>query len=530
MSSHTVLKFSPQKIHTPASVPSPLRTKQPTPETHSLPFTTIIISPKRSISATETGSPVKKLKTTGDRDPSPDSSFEIEMTHATRQTRTDFLHSKHIQLPYSLVENGKALSPPLGDWSVIISLFPNIKGAEVMDPFLIILVPTLPPKPWPLTVGGLPLRFTTEEYVDLFDRGRCGRGPKVLQELDLHAMQRTIDINDRIFEEVVEVFRKLNIPIRDIFWFGSFWQITTIDAVDVKKLPWRIANSAAFYLTVAEAPDGDPAALRRKVPVGKDFDDTNYATTPDALLRPGIMLSSSKYTIFDPQNEQIQEVFDSTTSGILVVNTKGELFITVATHGFIKQDDGLVYHPNPVTGKSIGRIVEHIPHTGISIVRLNAGLRYVNETFGTRSTTDPEEEEGMRVSAPSCNYPPHTKIYDFLEMNSPYTGKCEGQLLGIGIRILLPPDDGTNGEKEMSYIRHQWVCFENNGHGQEPAVDGCCSAGTVLVDGRQGRAVGMVRRFQKHGSEQQPPLCLTVSATELCEHGYEICAGVQQFT
>ncbi|KAI4134513.1 MAG: hypothetical protein LQ341_006017 [Variospora aurantia] len=356
MSSHTVLNFSPQKIHTPASVPSPLRTKQPTLEALSLPFTTIIVSPKRSISTTETLSPVKKLKAIGGRDPSPDSSFEIDLTHTTHQTRTEFLHSKHIQLPYSLVEDGKALSPPLGDWSLIASLFPNTRGVEVMPPFLTILVPTLPPKPWPLTVGGLPLRFTTDEDADLFDRGRCGRGPKVLQELDLHAMQRTIDINDRIFEKVVEVFRTLlNIPIRDIFWFGSFWQITTIDAVDVMQLPWRIANSAAFYLTVAEAPDGDPAALRRKVPVGnEDFDDdnTNYATAPDALLRPGIMLSSSIYTIFDdPPNEQIQEVFDSTTSGILVVNTKAELFITVATHGFIKQDDGLVYHPNPATGE-----------------------------------------------------------------------------------------------------------------------------------------------------------------------------------
>ncbi|KAL8646558.1 MAG: hypothetical protein Q9210_006074, partial [Variospora velana] len=470
MSSHTVVNFSPQKIHAPASVPSPLRTKQPTPETLSLPFTTIILSPKRSISATETGSPVKKLKATGGRDPSPDSSFEIDLTHTTHQTRTEFLHSKHIQLPYSLVENGKALSPPLGDWSLIISLFPNTKGAEVMDPFLIILVPTLPPKPWPLTVGGLPLRFTTEEYVDLFDRGRCGRGPKVMQELDLHSMQRTIDINDGIFEEVIEVFRKLNIPIRDIFWFGSFWQITTIDAVDAKQLPWRIANSAAFYLTVAEAPDGDPAALRRKVPVGKDFDDTHYATTPDALLRPGIMLASSKYTIFDPQNEQMEEVYDSTTSGILVVDTEGELFITVATHGF--EQDGLVYHPNPATGEVIGRIVEDLPHTDISIVRLNAGLRYVNETFGT--STDPE---GTRVSGITPPYPPHIKTYELLEMNSPYTGKSEGQLLGTGIRI---PDDDTNGK--MRYIQHKWVCFEN---GDEP-VDGCC--GTVLVDG-QGRAL-----------------------------------------
>lgn len=354
-----------------------------------------------------------------------------------------------------------------------------------------------------MTVGGLPLQFSTDANTETFKRGLCGRGPKTLNELDLHSKT---DLNDSILRQAVSTFQSLKIPIRDIFYFGGFWQITTIHAVDAKQLPYRIANSPAFYRTVAEAPDGDPAALRKKVPEGKNADDTQYVTASDAILRPGIMVSSSLYTIIDPKDNKTYDVYDTTTSGILVADTDGQFFVTVATHGF--QPDGHVYHPNPKTGILIGNIVDSIPHTDISIVKLKPGLRYVNETFGT-----PTEPEGTRINGITPPYPPHLRAYDALTMNSPFTGKCEGQVLAVGARII---DDDTGGK--LAYIKHQWLLFEN---GDEP-VEGCC--GTPLTDG-EGAAVGLFRF--KHEKDQY---CLVVSAQELREYGYEICGGLQQFT
>lgn len=58
------------------------------------------------------------------------------------------------------------------------------------------------------------------------------------------------------------------------------------------------------------------------------------------------MLTSSAWTA--SENGEPYDIYKQTTSGILVVDDQGEAFITVATHGF--QTDGLVFHPNPISG------------------------------------------------------------------------------------------------------------------------------------------------------------------------------------
>ena len=139
------------------------------------------------------------------------------------------------------------------------------------------------------------------------------------------------------------MFQELKIKIRDIFWFGGFWQITIPDSTDIKLLPSSIAPNPAFYRTISEAPDPDLAVLRSKPPQGVEYNDTIYTTAPNALLGPGIMLSSSVRTII--RNGESKESFKIITSGILVTNRNGQISITVATYGF--EEDSLVYHPNP---------------------------------------------------------------------------------------------------------------------------------------------------------------------------------------
>ena len=85
----------------------------------------------------------------------------------------------------------------------------------------------------------------------------------------------------------------------------------------------------------------------------------NYADAPNALLRLGIMVSSST------MEDGYLTDFYKMTSSVLVANKDGELFITVATHVF--HADGLVYHPNPISGSVIGRIVKKLHGTDISM-------------------------------------------------------------------------------------------------------------------------------------------------------------------
>jgi hypothetical protein len=377
-----------------------------------------------------------------------------------------------------------------------LNLFPTTFAAEVIPPYVIIRVRTLPPKPWPFTVGGLPLWLTTDEFGDCFDRGRTGRGRKALEHIDLH---RKEEFSEDILKRAIAVFQALQVKIRDIMWGAGFWMITMPDNTDLNVLPVTIAHQICFYKFQSEDPDPDPSALRLKVPQSSEYDDTLYTTTSNALLRPGIMVSSS---IRLAKDGKTGETYKTTTSGILVVDRYGQLFITVATHGF--EDDGLVYHPNPVKGSVIGKIVDRLPGTDISIVKLNSGLRYVNETFRTKNNPD-----GIKTSSLSPGFPPHLRIYDPITMENPFSGSCAGLVLGLGAKI---PEEG-----DRDYVLHKWWIFEN---GNEP-VDGSC--GSPILDS-DGKVVGLFR-FMKETSRH----CLGVSAMELRAFGYEICDGEQQF-
>lgn len=165
------------------------------------------------------------------------------------------------------------------------------------------------------------------------------------------------------------------------------------------------------------------------------------------------MVTSSPWTA--TENEELHDMYKKTTSAILVVDEQGEPFITVATHGF--ETDGLIYHPNPISGSIIGKIVPNLPGTDLSVAKLNTGLRYTNQTFGTDANP-----EGVKIAAISPAYPPHLRRYDILDMNNPYTGHTEGTVIGVGFKL------ATEGETE--FISHTWTVFEN---GIEP-LDGSC--------------------------------------------------------
>ncbi|KAH0551323.1 hypothetical protein GP486_007432 [Trichoglossum hirsutum] len=514
MSTYTVLKFSPSKSSSGSAPRPPQRAIQPSPEKLSVPCTTVIVPQNHAGTTTEAGSPVKKKRAGKDKpvlgknigsDNFPntssngqiDAKFEVQLGQLSQDFMKSLAVSKRVELSYSLVENGRPTLPPHNGFSELLGLFPTTFAADVVPPFVIIRVRTLPPKPWPFTVGGLPLWLTVDESADYFDRGRIGKGQKKLEYIDL---QRREEFSVNILKEAITVFQDLHVKIRDIMWSPGFWRITVPDYTDLEVLPSFIARQVCFYKFLSEDPNTDPPALRSKVPQGVEYDDTFYALTPNALLRPGIMVSSS--IRYETRDGKVEDTFKTTTSGILVVDRHGQPFITVATHGF--EDDGLVYHPNPKKGSVIGKIVDRLLGTDISIVKLNPGLRYTNETFGTEDNPD-----GIKMSDISPCYPPHLRAYDAITMNNPFSGSCEGVVLGLGAMF---PEEGERG-----YVLHQWYILEN----VDGTVDGSCGSPILDCDGQ---VVGLFR-FKKENS----PHCFGVSAMELRTLGYEICGGVREF-
>ena len=154
------------------------------------------------------------------------------------------------------------------------------------------------------------------------------------------------------------------------------------------------------------------------------------------------MVRSSSRSVVEDGKTVYQ--YKSTTSGILVVDRDGNKFITVAAHGF--EEYGLVWHSTPNSGRVIGNIVTKLPKTDIAIVKLNPGIRYINETFGTA-----ENPNGIRTNGLSPNYSPYTRIGDEVTMDTPFSGFCEGLIIGLGLKI----------DNDTEYIGHVWSVFEN---------------------------------------------------------------------
>src|SRR5438034_10400189 len=68
-----------------------------------------------------------------------------------------------------------------------------------------------------------------------------------------------------------------------------------------------------------------------------------------------------------------------TTSGVLVRNGEGEVYMTVASKGF-PSDDATVCHAKP-DDLAIGEVVHRLGHTDIALAKLEDSISFENYTF-----------------------------------------------------------------------------------------------------------------------------------------------------
>jgi hypothetical protein len=208
MDAVTVLQFSPTKSVISPGVPS--RFIQPSPEKKSLTSTTVLVPRKKHISTCEAGSPMERVRQAGRNDDSLkpgksatylrgsetgkplrankslDAEFDSPLGNLSESLQRAVSSSKRVELTFTLIGDGRWTTPPSWDsFQELKSLFPTTFEVEVIPPILLIRVRVLPPKPWPMTVAGLPLRLTTDPDEECFKRGMVGRGGKELIDIDL---------------------------------------------------------------------------------------------------------------------------------------------------------------------------------------------------------------------------------------------------------------------------------------------------------------------------------------------------------
>jgi len=387
---------------------------------------------------------------------------------------------KHVPLPFRLIneygvfgcssENGRKLR------EYFRKAFPaaTVTQAIITAPYIIVLCAKIPSGLLPFTVGGLPTIFTTEE--DTWDlRYKLGISAQKRKHIVANLNLRTKDkVTDEAIRTIAEELQQLHLRPTEIGFMSGICRLAFPHSVDLTEIPYRIAGCGVYV----QFHSVTTAARRMNVPFDKDTND--YLAHADRTLRPGMMFSSS----FLDNGAQ----YLSTTSGLLVKDAEGQHYVTCALHGFLK--DGIVFHPDPIKGRQIGKVVQRFPNVDVGLVRLEPGIRYTNEFFESEGETSSVTPRRFAVS----------EYGDCLKMDNPYSGSCAAIVVGVN-HIL----------ENAEYHQHDWQIFERGIAANEE------SCGSPILD-ENGRVAAIFRFVDK----MNPKCGFGVTGAEVEKLGLEL--------
>ncbi|KGO63607.1 hypothetical protein PITC_049890 [Penicillium italicum] len=400
--------------------------------------------------------------------------------------------SRHMVLPFNLREKGTFHR----NSAQLMQLFTDTKSIRFDGYFLVFLLGSLPPKPWPLTIAGVQPYFTTDPNDDgpLPSTKRMGKS-RIFVDAEINVTHLPTSQVDDAFKLVFDFFARTEISITQIQYWGNFFMIVLENEdTDLTAVPRSIGCCNCFYLFDKEVrrPTQDQIPPRRLTePTVDIIDNSKYD-----ILRPGVMLSSGTCSTTDSEY--------LTTSGALVEDSNsGERYVTVASHGFPNGDR--VFHPC-ASGKEIGQIIKKLTYTDVAIVKLHDDVPFVNDPFES-------PVEGIRpiqlqnfVNVDSLM--PGDSVY----MNNPFVGYSEG-VCGPHTRDRIPRDDSN--QLTFEWVRTRW-CYMGQGSA-ESLRDGVC--GSPIWD-KNGNVIGFFRFAPASGHFLDWSFC--IGAGHIIERGFKI--------
>lgn len=401
---------------------------------------------------------------------------------------------RHITFPFDFRDAGAP--HPLDDEAkeLIFDLFPGTSGIAYDGSFLYLTVDPLPPKPWPKTIGGLPALFFASPRPGAADKPVQGRFvPSRNGRLAEDKNYRDVEDWSPLFVIVRDHFADLGIPMTEVMYWGNFIIIVLEKRdTDLTKIPASVAkvNCQVVFEDEMGRPK-KPQARRQHDPSPGNPDETKYET-----LRPGVRVSSG-YLPDEPG------AFITSTAGVLVKNSLGDKYLTVAGHGFPAECGLSVMHPSPSNGRDIGEPIIGIGHTDIAVVKLRDSEQFVNTTF---HNTLLEESVQLRRLAKRGEY----RSGDTTYIDSPDTGCIEG-LLQLQSFTRFPSDDPT--AQEWAFTTWYYM-------GQESAEllpSGMCGS-TIWT--KDGDVIGLFQYAPKDGLMRN--WCAGVGAEELIKRGFTL--------
>lgn len=384
--------------------------------------------------------------------------------------------------------------------------------------FLLFQVDKLPEKPWPLTVGGVPITIadSTEGRGSLFPRQRL-----MLSKINICSHFADQDLSSGIVlrnlaREVNDAFR-LNLPgvqllelmyTKDKAFYAILANHVDFNAIR-NQLPARIANCFVGYMRDEELrrprwADLPPRRLINPRPTEGIIDDTPYD-----VLRPGVIICSQTW------KDHSHPAWFSTTSGVQVENSAGNRFMTAASHGIGYKESvwqiassSIASHGNK---KLLGRAVQEISFTDVTLVELEEDITFSNETFENSAGEVPrftrlfgEDPTNDRTADGNCY------------LNSPYTGSMDGVVVMNSVKL---ETSSHPTEDALRYVLYNWAYMgqEEGNPDKERPPDGTC--GSVIWND-DGVLLGFYRYYVADGPFAG--YAAAVNASEVVNAGYRL--------
>ncbi|KAI9756606.1 MAG: hypothetical protein M4579_003784 [Chaenotheca gracillima] len=348
--------------------------------------------------------------------------------------------------------------PSREEFRLMKEALPGLIGFLAAYPLLTLNFSELPPKPWPITVAGVPvfLRKPSDgiSFCEMIRgpvyMGQVGKGGRLelSPTLELGKTPTTIFVSS--LKRAIQA--RFGVELGDISWFGASFAIEVQSPPDfsVSSLPGVVGKSPIFYKTPSRKVPID-AALRQKVPDGVCCDDSNYGKQ----LRPGVLLNNGG------DDENLPSL--STAAGLPVKSKTGQRYVTVGAHGFPGLDS-LVYHPNR-HGEQIGTLALKIGESDMGLAKLHDDIHFSNENFSTDDDDGPIFRDFRPVK--------EVQYGEIVSMDTPFSERCDGAVIGTLFQSLPP----SSGNDEDDFIIHLWI-YTGNGRGRMMAE----SCGSVIWD------------------------------------------------
>jgi hypothetical protein len=397
-------------------------------------------------------------------------------------------------LPFDLRVNPGALNNA-ENRALLASIFPENIGIGNDGLFLYFLQKTMPPKPWPKTIAGLPFYIAREmgpQHTPMPNARPVHRNNGSIAE---NRNCRDMKNWDPLFNIIKNHFQDLGISITEVmYWGNSVTIILEHRNTNTAKLPYMAANIPCLYMYEEEVGRPPmPQARRVTDPTQGNPDNSEYDT-----LQPGLRVTSD-YLPSEPDK------FLSTTSGVLVRDRVGNEFMTAAAHGFPGECGTQVIHPLPVGGRSIGDIIMEVSHTDVALVKLAEAERFSNVTFQNNYIPEPVQFQKL-ISVMDL------QRWDIVVLDSPDTGCIEGNFMATS-RRRVPIDDHASPEQ-------QWIVTVWLYNGQDSASDLPEGMSGSAIWTRNGDVLGFFRYAPKDGVMKD--WCVGIAADELINRGFTL--------